>query len=248
LKWKRPPQLWRYGALLNRALGHIDRILTPSRFCADMLARRGIGGEMRVLPDFVPVPEIASASTAPHPKPYFLFVGRLEKIKGLQDILPLFQSPGDYDLLVVGSGPHEPKLRSMAAQSPRVHFLGWKSPGQIGQYFRHALALVVPSATYETFGVVVIEAYAHALPVIARDLGPLPEVVRQGGLLYHTQAELSAHLDRLAGDQGLREQLARQGHQSYLEKWTAEAHLRLYEEFISEVREQKFGKREPVAV
>ena len=54
------------------------------------------------------------------------------------------------------------------------------------------MACVIPALTYETFGMITLEAFARQTPVIARDIGPLPEVVNEsgGGLLFRNDAEL----------------------------------------------------------
>lgn len=48
---------------------------------------------------------------------------------------------------------------------------------ELGTLYFHALACIVPSITYETFGMIIIEAFARKTPVIVRDLGALPEVI-----------------------------------------------------------------------
>ena len=165
---------------------------------------RGFQQEMRVLPYFVPRVEREpdSAGESPHSRPYFLFVGRLEKIKGVQEILHHFQGPGDYDLVVVGGGLYQRQLHEQAAGMPRVRFVGWLNPSDVGRYYRHAVAVVVPSVTYETFGIIIIEAFSHRTPAIVHDLGSLPEIVEQSGagFIYRSQDELRQQMDRLAAD------------------------------------------------
>jgi glycosyltransferase involved in cell wall biosynthesis len=213
-----------------------------------MHRQRGFRGAMEVLPEFVPLDrEREGGPERLHERPYFLFVGRLEKLKGVHEILPHFRGDGPYDLLVLGTGTYEAELRRQAAGMPRVRFAGWVSQDEIHHYYRGALGVVVPSVTYETFGIVVIEALAHGVPVIANNLGALPEVVEEtgGGLVYNTQDELRGHLDRLAGDAGLRAQLASRGHQSVREKYSPEAHLSLYEGLIRKAWRDKFGAGQP---
>jgi glycosyltransferase involved in cell wall biosynthesis len=240
----RPPQLWRHTGLLESFARHVDRFLAPSRFCHEMHRRRGFHGRMEVLPEFVPLDRGNDAAVERlHERPYFLFVGRLERLKGVDQVLPHFRNDGPYDLLVLGTGTHEAELRKQAAGLPRVRFIGWVSQDDIHRYYRGALGVVVPSVTYETFGIVVIEALAHRVPVIVNNLGALPEVVQEtgGGLVYNTQEELRGHLDRLARDAELRVKLAERGHQSVVKHYSPEAHLRLYEGLIQDVWRQKFG-------
>ena len=127
----------------------------------------------------------ATQPPAPEPaweRPYFLFVGRLEQIKGLQDVLHHFGPDAPADLLVVGAGDYEAVLRKQAREFPRVHFLGRREPEAIRPLYRDALATLVPSQCYETFGIVILESFRESTPVIARRLGPLPCNVRVKGL------------------------------------------------------------------
>jgi glycosyltransferase involved in cell wall biosynthesis len=245
LRSNRPPQLWRKTGLLDRCSQHVDRFLAPSRFCHEMHRRRGFHGRMEVLPEFVPVdrPAGEAPAGAPHDRPYFLFVGRLERLKGVDEILPHFRGDGPYDLLVLGTGTHEAELRRQAEGLPRVRFIGWVSQDDLHRYYRSALGVVVPSVTYETFGIVVIEALAQGVPVIVNNLGALPEVVKEtgGGLVYSTQEELHGQLERLSEDADLRAELAKRGRQSVVEKYSPEAHMRLYEGHIRDAWAQKFG-------
>lgn len=238
VKSHRPPQWWRLGSLLERAAEQVDAFLAPSRFCSEMHRKRGFSRPLEVLNYFLPRAEELTPSPSPHTRPYYLFVGRLEKYKGLQDLLRVFEGPGDYDLLVVGSGGYEPELRAQAEGLDRVHFVGWVSQDQIDPYYRHALAVCAPSVTYETFGLVVIEAYARRTPVVARRLGPLPEVIEegQGGLVFDDQQELHAHLDLLATDSELRDRLGRQGFESFEAKWTPDRHIERYLAIIDRVK------------
>ena len=239
LRSRRPPQLWRYTGLLDRCIDSVDQFLSPSRFSAGMHRDRGFSREMKVLNYFLhPVRESSGGDKPPHPRPYFLFVGRLESYKGVQDVIPAFAGPGDYDLLIVGNGAYQEELKRQAAGMERVRFAGWVSQAHIGDYYKHALAALTPSTTYETFGIVVIESYSRSTPVIVRNLGPLPEVVEegQGGLVFSNAEELKDCLERTYRDQELRERLGRQGYESFLAKWTADPHIARYNELIEQAR------------
>ena len=88
--------------------------------------------------------------------------------------------------------------------------LGQRPPESIPPLYRDALALVTPSVCYEVFPLVVLEAFKEATPIIARRLGPYPEIVDQtgGGLLFHDPASLQRALTAVASDAALRARLA----------------------------------------
>ena len=101
----------------------------------------------------------------------------------------------------------------------------------------------MPSLTYETFGIIIIEAFARKTPVIVRDLGALPEVVNDsgGGFTYGTDEELLLAINKLATDTSLRDSLGEKGYQAFLKHWSTEAHMKLYFGFLDAIAKKKFG-------
>jgi glycosyltransferase involved in cell wall biosynthesis len=200
IRAKRPPQWWRYTGLLESSSRSVDQFVAPSRFTAQMHAQRGFVQPVAHLPYFIERTDQDWKAPGPRPqeRPYFLFVGRLELIKGLQSLISLWYRVAEHDLLVAGTGGFEPELRAMAASNPRIKFLGPQSQDQLGKLYFHAVACVIPSITYETFGMIIIEAFARKTPVIVRDLGPFPEAVQEsgGGFVYRTDEELLAAIGR----------------------------------------------------
>ena len=203
LSFKRPPQLWRYTNTLDKALDTVDMIIAKSRFSAEKHAEFGLKQPMTVLPYFLPDLDLSTApEPATHPRPYFLFVGRLEKIKGLQDVFPAFAGEGASDLLILGDGDYRTELEAQAGHNPRIKFLGRLPPEDLTAYYRGAQALIVPSVCFETFGIILIESFRLGTPVIARRLGPFPEIVETagGGMLFDDDADLRAGLAKIEAD------------------------------------------------
>ena len=225
LHYKRPPQWWRWTGLLERELRHVDRFIAMSEFSRDKHHEFGFPREMDVLPYFLPdaaAEPPVTAGESPHPRPYFLFVGRLEEIKGVQDVLPSFAGEGEADLVVAGDGEFGAELRRQAAGNPRVRFLGRVAPSDLGAWYRHAVGLLVPSRCFETFGIILLEAFRQSTPVIARRLGPLPELLAAsgGGETFETGPELEAAMARLLQDRGYRDQLAQAGRRALETLWS----------------------------
>ncbi len=223
LSYRRPPQAWRYTGMLERELDHIDAFIAKSEFSRDMHRSFGFARPMEVIPYFLP-DEPRRPIDAPAPDteaPYFLFVGRLEKIKGVQDIIPAFAGEQGPLLLVIGAGDFEPELRRQAADKPRVRFLGKLPPERISHYYQGAVALIVPSICYETFGIILIESFRNATPVIARRIGPFPEIVDRGGggVLFSTGDELNGAIARLHSDMPHRMHLSRQARTAFETYW-----------------------------
>lgn len=248
LEHKRPPQLWRYTGLLEREGKHVDAFIAMSEWSRNKHKEYGFPFEMEVLPYFLPDPEpqpAVAASDSPHERPYFLFVGRLEMIKGLQQVIPVFSRYADADLLIAGDGDYAATLQSLAGNNPRVKFLGRVSPDALGRYYRHAQALLVPSMCYETFGIIVIEAFRQRTPVIARDIGPLPEIVLRagGGAVFRSEDELLAAMRRVQSDPVQREAWAEAGQRAYADHYCEREVVPRYFDIIRRAAERRNDRR-----
>ena len=236
----RPPQLWRKTSLMERSLRHLDALIVPSRSTLREHARRGITRAMTHLPYFLPIDYTGSPEVpAPrHDRPYLAVAGRLEKIKGFQDVIGAMGRLPLLDLRIAGSGPFEAELRERARGMANVHFEGRLDAPRVAALFRGALAVAVPSLVYETFGYVVLEAFAEKTPVVVRGLGALPELVEEsgGGLVFRTAEDLVEALGKLAGDPGLRDRLGLAGHEARNGVWSEAEHLHRYFDLIDQKR------------
>jgi glycosyltransferase involved in cell wall biosynthesis len=237
LHYRRPPQLWRWTGYLERELRHVDAVIAMSEFSRQKHAEFGLKKPMEVLPYFLPDPEPGGAAIAgerPQARPYFLFVGRLEKIKGLDDVIPLFREYREADLLIAGDGEYAESLKQQARGIEGVRFLGRVAPDELRRYYQHAVALIVPSVCYETFGIILIESFKQSTPVIARRIGPFPEIVERagGGELFSTGAELLAAMRRLQSDPAYRQAKAAAGYRAYAQHYTETAVVPQYLEIV----------------
>src|SRR3712207_7374469 len=82
-------------------------------------------------------------------------------------------------LVVVGDGPDRERVHALAAGLPRVHLTGFVEHTAVPAVLASLDVLVLPSA-YEEMGSVLVEAMVAGLPVVASDVGGIPEVVRDG--------------------------------------------------------------------
>ncbi|WNV73725.1 glycosyltransferase [Geodermatophilus sp. DSM 44513] len=145
-------------------------------------------------------------------RPRIGYVGRLAPQKRADRLVEAFgrmREPAT--LVVVGDGPDRARVHALAAGLPRVHLTGFVEHTAVPAVLAALDVLVLPS-DYEEMGSVLTEALASGLPVVASDVGGIPEVVRDGetGLLVPPGdvAALAAALDRLAADPVLRARLA----------------------------------------
>ena len=187
---------------LNRALfGSPEKVLSPSGWLLKLHTDRGFfkGSEREVRPNF------PSHKSDPlkrdKDRPFrFLFIGQLEKHKGVLLLIEAFKSlrGRQAELWIAGQGTLERQAEKLAGGRVEIKFLGWDA-GKETDWMRQADCLVVPSLCYENSPSVIYKAKAAGLPVIASDLGGIPELVGKGSLFRPEAAELEEKLrSRLA--------------------------------------------------
>ena len=244
LNHRRIPQGWRGTSLLQRESRHVDAFLTLSQFCADKHREFGFEHKMTVTPSFLPDAECGPDPFDTQEKEqnnYFLFVGRLEIIKGLQDVIPLFSDDAPAELWIAGSGAYEGHLRELAGNSRKVRFLGQIAPEKLRMLYKNAIAAITPSKCFEVFPMVVLEAFREGTPIIARQLGPYPEIIEQsgGGMLFESQEDLHSAITALASDGALRDKMGKAGADAMKAKWSEEVALKNYFDIIHNIAETR---------
>lgn len=149
-----------------------DALVANTRDIEAWILRQGWPADrVRYIPNFAEPGLEASASRAaldtPDGAPLFLAMGRLHESKAHDvSLKTLARLPHAY-LWIAGSGPLEAELKAMAVQlgvAERVRFLGWRSDASA--LYRAADACLFPSR-FEPLGNVVIQAWAHGLPIVA---------------------------------------------------------------------------------
>jgi len=182
-------------------------------------------GTFRVVPNGVD--EAAFATAAPLPeladpeRPLLLFVGRLEPRKGLdvaiRAFLRLRSSTPRLRLCVVGDGGERSRCQEMVPPSlrPDVLFVGSVSQQELPRYHASADVFLAPSTGGESFGIILLEAMAAGLPVVASDIPGYRTVLgdgRQGRLVPpHDAFALSEAVGTLLANPALRRAMALEG-------------------------------------
>lgn len=196
--------------LLRIYKNNIGRFICPSRFIYDKLIEYGYPAEkLVVLPHFIDCKAVEPVVGGD----YILYLGRLSESKGVATLLRAMSQAKKVDLKIAGNGPSEDNLRKLAAEKKmdNVEFLGFLTGGDLQRAIAGASLIVVPSESYETFGLSALEAFAVGKPVIASRLGALPEIVREGenGYLFKAGnvADLAAKIKKATADQAALEQM-----------------------------------------
>ncbi len=155
-------------------------------------------------------------------KKVVLFVGRLAEVKGVTYLIEAMKKV-DAKLVIVGDGPLREELEQQAReQGDKIFFLGSKTHNELPSIYASADAFVAPSVTAsdggrEGFGLVLLEAMASDIPIVASNSGGIPQVIQDGynGLLCEEKnvEQLSDKLNSVLTDETLRNRLLQGGHE-----------------------------------
>ena len=122
------------------------------------------------------------------------------------------------------------------------HFPAQWSRRHVAPLYAKALACSVPSISYETVGMVFIEAFNRRTPAVIRDLAPMPDIVgtRGGGLVDRNLDELVDHLHRSAAQPRLRRERGDSRYRAFLGESSPRAHLQRYFGSLHQTATKKF--------
>lgn len=122
---------------------------------------------------------------------YVLYLGGLYQDKGVMTIARAFAELPHIPVKFVGTGDAEPELREFIRERglKNLELVGFKGGEEKAAYLRNSMFTICATHCYETFGLVVLEAYASGKPVIASAIGALPYIVQpdETGLLFKSQ-------------------------------------------------------------
>ncbi|NER33263.1 MAG: glycosyltransferase family 4 protein [Oscillatoria sp. SIO1A7] len=164
---------------LHRARGtwqeRVDRYIALTEFAREKFIEGGLPAKkILVKPNFLS-PDTGVGEGRGQ---YALFVGRLSPEKGLSTLLAAWEKLGDrLGLKIVGDGPMQEEVAAAASKLPRVECLGRQPKERVRELMKNAKILVFCSVWYEGFPMVLLEAYAVGLPVVASNLGSLSSLV-----------------------------------------------------------------------
>jgi glycosyltransferase involved in cell wall biosynthesis len=216
----------RFIAQAQEAARNADLIIAVSSFTAAQIAALlPVEPErIRVVPHGVHLPDVVLPPDAvlseDRREKIVLFVGALQIRKNLVRLIEAFEAlPADWRLILAGAlagyGAAAPIER--AANSPaagRIQIAGYLAPHELRQLYARASIFAFPSLD-EGFGIPVLEAMAHEIPVVTSNCSALPEVAGDAALLVNPldSSEIAHALTRLTSDCGLRRELAKRGRQ-----------------------------------
>ncbi len=162
---------------------HVTTYIALSEFARTKFIQGGLPPEsVLVKPNFVD-PDPGRGKGGGN---FCMFVGRLTHEKGIRTLLDAWTRYSlPLDLEIAGDGDLASLVAASAANNPRIRWLGRMQKTLLHERMKAAAALVVPSVWFEPFGLVVAEAFAMGLPVIASKIGALADLIEHGRTGLH---------------------------------------------------------------
>jgi phosphatidylinositol alpha-mannosyltransferase len=217
------PSYWIGKRFAHRLVDKLDGRIAVSGAARHFISRY-FPGDYTIIPNGVDLDRFADAEPFEELRDgtvNILFVGRFEERKGLIHLLKAYhrlrKRHVDARLLVIGSGPKAREYRRyVGLRGVRdVEFLGRVSDDDKARYFASADIFCSPATGQESFGVVLLEAMAAGVPIVASDIHGYKNVLQRGvqGLLVEPRNHraLAAALYTLSNDADLRHRLGDAG-------------------------------------
>lgn len=218
---------FRWGGLLNLswklALKRTDFLTAISTYLSDRAKRFGFKGKSFIIPNGVDVNKFNNVKHRVFDKDSVTLIttSRLVKKNAVGDIIEALKFLPNAKLKILGVGPLEQELKSLAVGLP-VEFLGIVSQDEIPKYLHNADIFVRPSLS-EGQGISFIEAMAAGLPVIATPVGGIIDFLRDGetGIFceINNPESIAKQIKRLIGSPDLRQKLVENAQKMVKEKY-----------------------------
>ncbi len=220
-----------------------DAFIVPCRFMATKLIEGGFPADRIHLLHY-PV-SLAPRESSNQRGNYILFFGRLSYEKGLDTLVQAYrQIAADVDLVLIGRDYDGEKERLQRLIAPevknRIRFLGFMDGPELSRWIAGALFTVLPSRWYDNAPISIYESYLHETPVVAANIGGIPEQVEEGvtGRLFSPDSteELAEALRWMLSDRERLRKMGRAGKDFVVRHCSVEDHAHRLLEIFERLR------------
>lgn len=168
----------------------------------------------------------------PTDEPVLVHVSNFRPVKRVDRLIEMLERVDGCRLVLVGEGPELPKVRALAERKGLAGRVCFAGTVPVEPLVREASVFLLPSDT-ESFGLAALEALCSGVPVVASDVGGLPEVVRHGetGLLVPVGdiEAMAGAVRTLLGDEALRRRMGQRAREDVLERFRTGPRVDAYE-------------------
>lgn len=216
----------------------VDLFICPSDFYRKKLTEgRFTGSPIITLRN--PLPLNTMYETIGSNEGYVLYFGRLSQEKGVSTLIEAAKICGCH-LVILGTGPQEAELKSLAEGCANIEFKGFQTGETLKNYVRNSQCVVLPSEWYENGPYSAMEAMAMGKPLIVSEMGGLPELVENGINGFVCEKTAKALAESIRKLQDLPEEVYRKMAQCAIEKakemCCAESYVETIEAYYKKIR------------
>lgn len=211
----------------QRTLQESDAVIAVSQFVASSLHRIVADKALHVVPNLIEITDgrrfakerLEMADRAGDGKPYLMFIGKLNHLKGA-DLLPTIKEKSGIDIPIVVAGDGE--LREALLHKTGIELRGWISNAETLNLLAGAQALLSPSRWAEPLARTCLEAQALGVPTVAWNSGGTRDIIEDNvnGLLAQNVDEFAAQVRRVVQDESLRTRLGQNAKRIAIEKFS----------------------------
>lgn len=158
---------------------------------------------------------------------YFVYIGRLEKIKGINLLLETWKNIDEnIKLIIIGRGEEEENIKAFIRKHRcnNIKYVGFKETKDAYEIVRNSRAIIVPSIWNEPFGMVIIEAFSMQVPVIANNVGSIPYIVTNSidGIIVESKnkKQLEKAIKDIFYNENLNKIMGKNAYKTFKEKYT----------------------------
>lgn len=172
---------------------------------------------------------------------YFVFVGRIDKLKGIEMLLQAWKTMGKeaLELIICGTGPEEEWCKKYIEENEllKIKMMGFLSIREVNKMIAYSKALILPTQWYEGFPMVIVEAYSNGTPVIGSNLGNTGNIIKENktGLKFSANSlkELSECIEKIKQNNTICDSVI----QEYRENYTKEKNYEILKAIYDKVYE-----------
>ena len=199
-------ELFLHQTFLNIYQKNIAMFISPSEFLKKtLISNKWPENKVRVVAN--PFRRNLKSVETTGSKNYFLYFGRLSQEKGIDLAITALSLNSKLNLKIVGRGPAKASLELLAKDlkvEDRIEFIGWQEGDELSHLITQAQAVLIPSRWLENFPLNALESLSLGTPIIAANIGGLPEIVNhQNGIIIKSEdaQALAKAMNKIANDQ-----------------------------------------------
>ncbi|MDY3959064.1 glycosyltransferase family 4 protein [Romboutsia timonensis] len=160
-------------------------------------------------------------------KDYFVYIGRLDDIKGINFLVEAWTKINEnIDLYVIGTGPEEERIKDFINKNKinNVKLLGFMKREDAFDIIKNSRAVIIPSKCYEGFPMSIVEGFSLGVPVIGSRLGNIEAIIKDGynGVLFekNNKINLKEAIEHLFYNKDLNEKLSYNAYNTFIKYYT----------------------------